>query len=281
MMSDTSLRRLAGYHDWETLSAAAQSAGTAAGAYAMLRLSAIRPEAGEGQGLDARRQRWATEAMGGPDAATPTAGGWRAMLLVGDVAGAELVLSSVLKSRLPAAEPGSQPGPGAEPEAAAPARAQRQVPPPAHWSGKLQVDRNNFTNLLALARFTAGRGQSRRALAITRWALAEAHALDLPDSRRRCGGRSRGPSRRGRPWSALAIAATVSGEHQADVDAVVSSNLLLRRAVCEDGCAEQTTATTPRHYSVRRGRPPPSTACSRSTPSHPCRVTMLAPRWVS
>lgn len=235
MMSDATLRRLAGYHDWDSLGAAAQQAGTAAGAYALLRLSAIRPEAGEGKGLDAMRQRWATEAMGGPDAGTPTRGGWRAMLLVGDLAGAELVLSSALRAELPPAEP--QPDGDAEPVKAA--SSQSVVPPPEHWSGKLEVDGDNFANLLALARLTAARGQSRRALAMTRWVLAEGHAAGLAGVEPALRSEVAWALEEGRPWSALAIAATISGEHQGDVDSVVASALSLRRAACEDGCGEQ------------------------------------------
>jgi hypothetical protein len=240
LLSDGQLRVLAGEQDWVTLAPAVDALSAAPRAYAKLRLSAIRSEPLENEAADKTRQRWIAEVIGVPGA-NPPRGGWRALVVAGDLSGAELSLSTQLRGHLPAPAP-EQPSDAkkkkVEPE---PPAVPKQTPlfgPPEHWSAKVPVTVQTLPDLLALGRLLTARGQQRRGLRVSSYALAQARAASLPIE----------PLAReevafalesARPWDALILAAAHGGSLYDDVRPVVGTAIQLLTAACDDACGER------------------------------------------
>jgi hypothetical protein len=253
MLADDELRRLVGDQTWDGLVPALDRLDPAARAYAKLRLTAIRVSGlAEEQG-ERQRQRWAMQVMGnlgaGPEGETqPRAalGAWRALVVVGDLAGAELALTTSLRARLPASPAPAEAGPGrnksrdpAAAEAPEPVSAhQDRVEAPNQWFGRVPVTDETAPELLALARLFTARGEDARALALARWVAAEAKAQGSARIESDARTMAHAWLEQGRPWSALAFVDVLGGSLQADTRAVAATQIELERVACGERCGE-------------------------------------------
>lgn len=151
--------------------------------------------------------------------------GWRVLVILGDLGGAEMMLGEGLQARHKALS-------GAGPWAP----AQTRAPTPSHWAGKVMVAPSTLEALLVLARMRGAAGNEAQALEIARYALAEAMTRGIAGAHEMGMIEAHHALASGRPWYALALVDATSGGE--DVAAAAAAAILLGRAACEDRCGE-------------------------------------------
>ncbi len=113
---------------------------------------------------------------------------------------------------------------------------QTRVPVPSLWSARRRVDAGSLPKLLLLARLRALGGHDDQALEIARFALAEAQAQAQPDAEVMAHTEARRYLANGQPWAALAVAEAVPGATTSELGRAVGAAILLARAACGDAC---------------------------------------------
>jgi hypothetical protein len=200
-------------------------------AYAQLRLAPIAELRGE-RGALAGFEKASLAALAAP-AELPrerlVARSWKVMALTGQLDGAELVLTSWLKSAapIPAPVPSPEPSSGEDPS---PTQAAPLIP----WWERLVDSEQTLGPLMVTGHLLEARGETLRALEI--WAAAGRRAMSSADERvaTRLATEGRRQLRLGRPWRALALAEFTGREARDALRAAAETQLALAMAWCGD-----------------------------------------------
>jgi len=259
LVTNDELRAWIGEAPIEALAAATAGLPTAEKAYVRLRMGRMGPgyTLPVGEKEPGSEAALVTQALDALDEQGPiqAALGWRVLALIGDLPGAEMTLVSSLRTEAAerskvagslggeasAADDGPPTGDAVAQVGTAPTEkikgpAQTRIPEPSYAAGRIPVGPDTWKLMLVLAHMREASGNHDQALEISRYVLAEAHALGFAEVETIAGVEAHAALASGRPWQAMALADAVGG-----IDAfetVAAAAILLQRAACADGCGE-------------------------------------------
>jgi hypothetical protein len=220
VLLDDEIRTWVGGAGWESLSSLVVSRHPAEAAYLQLRLAGIvadMPIAPAPSRGPTQLDRWADRAF-----ETERDHGWRVSAWEGDLAGAEFAITTAWRPT-----DGGEPPPPVE-----------GVAVPEHWIARVSATPQWLRAALVLARLRAAGGHEDEGLAIARFAIARAHALELAGALAQARTAVVRVLADGRPWHALALADAWAGAGLEDLVAAASTGVLLEDAVCGGACAD-------------------------------------------
>jgi hypothetical protein len=232
---DDTIQRWVGEQTWSDLAPDVMSQDTVIAGYVQLRLTNIvsdLPSGSEGRRGSTEAERWADRAL-----EIPGARPWRLFAWRGDVAAAELELSSRWRPR----EGGAGEDRGARERSAGESAEPSTTPEPtapSHWSARSEMSAESLPELLVIARLRRASGHDDLALELTRWNLRRAHEAAVPDVAAWTTDEALRALAWGRPWHALAIADAIDVADLAPVRAAAASSIALARALCGGTCRD-------------------------------------------
>ena len=220
LIGQDELRGWIGEAPMESLMGALDAADEATQAYVRLRLGRMGagyslPVAEGEAGSEAALVTRALEALdaGGPARA---AMGWRVMVMIGDLPGAEMAVASGLRA--------IEGGAGGSRESTL-----------SHWGARVKVTAATVEPLLVLARMRGIASGEAQGLEIARYVVREGRAQGIDEAAALGAIEAHHALASGRPWQALALADALGG---GPVERAAAAAIVLGRAACEGGCAE-------------------------------------------